>query len=1224
MQKDLILADILTFPVITIAEDCSVRDALALMRDTKVSSLVIVEEQRPTGIFTERDVVLFTYQHRNTEEVSVGEVMSRAPLTAYPQLDYRDGYRMLAENRVRHLVVVDHGGKLAGVVSEGDFLDHLGNEFLVKFKEVSSLMTTNVLTLTQQAPVEQAIRLMAKEKISCVVVAEEGRPYGIFTERDLVRLESTNEYMETILLGSVMSSPVHVVRFDKPLFEALQQMEKMSIRRLIVVDRNGLLVGLVTRHDIVRLLYDRQVEQLRQILQQREQQLEEVQVKLKGMHLLQRVEERLAEIQKLAKIGSWEMDLESGELWWSEGMYQILEIDDKELLPSLSHFFDYVHVDDRQRVEQAYHDSLEHHVEAECEFRLQLANNVIKYAITRCRRLDELPGGLKRAVGSLQDITDRANAELALRDSERKVNTLLSNLPGMAYRCLNDACWSMEFVSEGCRSLTGYDADQLQFNRDVAFADLIEDDDREEVVEGIARSVQADEHFEIIYRIRRRDGELRWVWEQGRSVPGSDHKEQRLEGFITDITDRKIAEQKLADAEVEWMQAVDHFDHAVYLLDFDHRLVRANRRFYQMLDLDPVESEGLPIAELWHGNMPHPPCPICEALEHDLEGPVVLEADDLNNPVGVPIEVSVKLIRDSQGIPSSVLMSLVDLRSSRKIEERLRLSASVFENTTEGVMVTDPNGSILEVNHAFCDILGYSLEEVREKSPGMFQSGRHDQAFYEAMWSTLMETGRWRGEIWNRRKGGGVVPLWQTINGVFDDDNQLTHFVSVFSDISQIKQSQDQLDYLAHHDALTDMPNRLLLSERLNQAVRHAQRRDTQLAVIFLDLDHFKNINDSMGHPAGDKLLKKVASILQDCVREDDTVARLGGDEFVLLMEDVLGPEQVVTVAQKLLERFRQPLEFDRTTIIVTASLGICLYPDDGGSADELLRNADAAMYRAKEEGRNTYQFYTEELTQKAYQRVLVENDLRLALERNELILVYQPQISLDTGNIIGVEALLRWNHSDLGIILPGNFIEIAEESGLILPIGEWVLHEACRQAKLWLQHGVRIGRIAVNVSGRQIQRGTLVGQVSHALQKTGLPPELLELEITENFIMQHAQMAIDQLEELRNLGVNLAIDDFGTGYSSLSYLKQLPIHKLKIDRSFIRDIPEDADDMAISRAIIAMSKEMGMISIAEGVETRAQAEYLKNEGCNEAQGYLFSHPITADRLEDFKAVKVV
>uniref|UniRef100_UPI003F4ACFA3 putative bifunctional diguanylate cyclase/phosphodiesterase n=1 Tax=Sedimenticola selenatireducens TaxID=191960 RepID=UPI003F4ACFA3 len=487
---------------------------------------------------------------------------------------------------------------------------------------------------------------------------------------------------------------------------------------------------------------------------------------------------------------------------------------------------------------------------------------------------------------------------------------------------------------------------------------------------------------------------------------------------------------------------------------------------------------------------------------------------------------------------------------------------------------------------------------------------------YRDLWHSLTETGHWRGEMWNRRKNGELFPKWQTINSVVDGNGNLTHYVGIFSDITHIKQSQEKLDHLGHHDALTDLPNRLLLNERLDQAIKHAERHDTLLAVIFLDLDNFKHINDSLGHPVGDQLLQEVARKLLLATRQDDTVARIGGDEFVLLLEDIGKPENAGIAAQKLAAVFAEPFQLEQQAIRITASLGICICPQDGKDSATLLRNADSAMYRAKEEGRNTYQFYTEELTRNAFERVSLENNLRQAIEKEQLRLLYQPQFELQSGRIIGLEALIRWVHPELGTISPARFIPLAEESGLIHPIGEWVLRTACRQGRQWQQQGIDFGRIAVNIAGPQLQRGNLVNEVIAVLDETQLPTDRLELEVTEGFIMQQAGSAITQLQALRELGLTLSIDDFGTGYSSLSYLKQLPIHKLKIDQSFVRDIPDDRNDMAIADAIIAMGKSLGLRVIAEGVETEAQAEFLKQAGCQEGQGYLYSKPITAEAVE--------
>ncbi|WP_428609561.1 PAS domain S-box protein [Sedimenticola sp.] len=815
------------------------------------------------------------------------------------------------------------------------------------------------------------------------------------------------------------------------------------------------------------------------------------------------------------------------------------------------------------------------------------------------------------------DITKRKQAEVALQENEHRLRTLINATPDII--CFKDG--------EG-RWLEANDADLELFSlADVAYrgktdlelaeytAPLYRDafqaceasDEQAWQNTGISRGEEV---------IPKPDGTHK-VYDVIK-VPLREESGQR-KGLIVlgrDITERKQAELQLARANGEWTQAMNQFDGAVYLLDMQQHLLRANKAFYQITGLDPAQSPGRPIVDLMHPQGDNAHCPVCQALAAKKETLITLEANDPHNIDGRPVEVSLKLIRDESRQETGMLISMHDLSHSRHVEERLRLAASVFDNTDEGILITDTHGTIVEVNRACSDILGYSREELIGSNPSLFKSGRHDKSFFRDLWHALHETGRWRGELWNRRKSGELFPEWQTISSVVDGRGRLTHYVGVFSDISHIKRSQAQLDHMGHHDALTDLPNRLLLNERLEQAIKHAERHDSQLAVIFIDLDNFKHINDSLGHPAGDQLLQDVAGKLLEMVRQDDTVARIGGDEFVLLLEDIGKPENAGLAAQKLTSIFQHPYKLGDQEVRVTASLGICISPQDGKDPATLLRNADSAMYRAKEEGRNNYQFYTEELTRNAFERVLLENNLRQAIDRQQLILLYQLQKELQNGKIIGVEALIRWVHPELGTIPPARFIPMAEESGLIHPIGDWVLRTACRQGKEWLDKGIDFGRISVNIAGPQLQRGTLVNEVMAALEQSGLPTDRLELEVTEGFIMQQAESAIVQLQALRELGVTLAIDDFGTGYSSLSYLKQLPIHKLKIDQSFVRDIPEDKNDMAIADAIIAMGKSLGLTVIAEGIETEAQADFLKWSGCQEGQGYLYSKPVTAEAVE--------
>lgn len=559
-----------------------------------------------------------------------------------------------------------------------------------------------------------------------------------------------------------------------------------------------------------------------------------------------------------------------------------------------------------------------------------------------------------------------------------------------------------------------------------------------------------------------------------------------------------------------------------------------------------------------------------------------------------------------------------NITERKRSEDSLRLAASVFANTVEGVLITTPDTTIIEVNEAFSDITGYSREEAIGQTPKILSSGHQDRAFYQGVWQSLKTDGVYRGEFTNRRKDGSLFPIWQTITAVKDSANVLTHYVSVFSDITELKASQEKIQHLAYHDSLTGLPNRLLLKEHLDQEIKRFKRHSQPFTLMYLDLDNFKYINDSFGHSEGDELLCVVASFLQDTIREEDFVARLGGDEFVLVFHELANTDDAGQLAKKLLDKLVKVVPLKHHQVNISASLGICLYPHDGVTSDEIMRNADSAMYRAKRLGRNTYQFYTRELTQTVKERVEIESQLRQAVERNELRLHYQPQLNLITHRIEGVEALLRWYHPEHYLIPPDKFIPIAEETGLIIPIGEWVIDAAIKQAKAWQNQNIHIGKVAVNIAGQQILHGNVAEVVARALAKHSLDPSLLALEVTETLMMQHESTAIAQLQVLNDMGIELAIDDFGTGYSSLSYIKQLPIHKLKIDRSFINGIPLDKDDMVISKTVIALGESLNFRVIAEGVETPEQADYLRKVGCHEAQGFLFSKPLPVKELETY------
>jgi len=572
------------------------------------------------------------------------------------------------------------------------------------------------------------------------------------------------------------------------------------------------------------------------------------------------------------------------------------------------------------------------------------------------------------------------------------------------------------------------------------------------------------------------------------------------------------------------------------------------------------------------------------------------------------------------GRSARVTGAALDIDESRRTENQLRLLANVFEYSGEAIVVTDSDNSIVSVNLAFTRLTGYELEEVRGKNPRILSAGRMPVEGYRMMWQSILEKGGWEGEIWDRRKDGSCYPKWLTISTLKDTAGKVTHYIGSFTDISERKLAEERIYHLAHHDALTGLPNRFSLHDRLSQTIVAARRENRLLAVMFLDLDHFKAINDSLGHPVGDRLLIEVAQRLKACVRESDVVARLGGDEFVVVMTDVGEPAigAVSALAAKILQRLTQPHVLDGRDLHATPSIGIAVFPGDGDDADTLMKNADVAMYHAKSRGRRNFQFFATSMNEAAAERVELESSLRQAVDSDEMLLHFQPQVDAVSGRVVGVEALVRWQHPSRGMVPPGKFIPLAEETGLIEPLGRWVLNAACRQLWTLGQKGWQGLRMGVNLSARQLREDDLVDYVRDLITSYRLEPRDLELEITETAAMENANVTIGVLRRLRDLGVALVIDDFGTGYSSLAYLKLLPIQRLKLDRSFVSDIETDHNDAIICSATIALAHSLGLEVVAEGVETEAQLTYLKYLGCDLIQGFYFSKPLPEAALIEF------
>jgi diguanylate cyclase (GGDEF)-like protein/PAS domain S-box-containing protein len=691
-----------------------------------------------------------------------------------------------------------------------------------------------------------------------------------------------------------------------------------------------------------------------------------------------------------------------------------------------------------------------------------------------------------------------------------------------------------------------------------------------------------------------------------------------LVGWLSHLVRKELRRRRALDAALRAsdaaMKAAQQLAHiGSWRINLDTLSGHWSDEMYRVMGL-PVAGAAPPFEEFLMLLHPEDRHIVRAAVDSGSEWTGEVRTDPERGPVRY-LQTRSTLLRSADGRPSALMGTLQDVTERRTAQEKLRLSARVFEQTGDGIIVSDADNCIMAVNAAFERITGYSEAEVLQLHQRKLHAGVNEESFLAALWQTVLKEGQWRGEIWARRKNGDVFPEWLILLAICDQHGRVDGYVAVFTDLSEIRDATQQLQFLHHHDPLTRLPNRALLNDRLEQAIESARPKQRQLAILLLNVDRLKRINEGMGHDAGDHLLREIGLRLQARVQPGDTLARLGSDEFVLLLTRVDDDDDVNARAQQMLELVAQPIALDGHELSVTASIGIAMYPADGLEAGELIKNADTALTHVKEGGRNSFRYFTTQMNIRALHWMSLEHRLRGALERDELLLHYQPQMALADDRLAGVEALIRWNSEALGEIMPSDFIPLAEDTGLILPIGEWVLRSACRQGKAWQDAGLAPVRIAVNVSGLQVAAGNLVEVVQAALDESGLAPQWLAIELTESVLMKEAGSAKRQVTALRAMGIAVALDDFGTGYSALSYLSTFALDKLKLDQSLVRNITLDAKSAAIASATIGLAHGLGLTVVAEGVETKAQLDFLRAAGCDEIQGFLYSRPVPAPQL---------
>jgi diguanylate cyclase (GGDEF)-like protein/PAS domain S-box-containing protein len=981
---------------------------------------------------------------------------------------------------------------------------------------------------------------------------------------------------------------------------------------------------------------------------------EELQTQLADVEMIQealsRSEASLANAQRIAHLGNWDWNVVTNDLYWSDEIYRIFGQTPRSFEGTYPAFLGFIHPEDRPLVESAVITALGHGKPYSIDHRIILPDGKQRMVHEQAEITFDSSGKPLMMCGTVQDITERKAMEAAVAANERRFRSIFMGLPiGILLLGLDGTILD---CNPTLQDILGYERDDLLgrtiFSISHAEDVAVTEEHQAELV------YEERERYQLVKRCVRKDGHAVWVRE---TVSLFCREEDEAPLFIAAIED--YTEIKKNRDFMELMTQIDEMAlsglaskeilpficrRLVGILPYPLVLIGmkepdgrvsvhthgGSEQYLEGLELrwdDVPEGQG-PTGMAIRGRVP-------QVIRLDVPGDLTwhehLEPTGLRSALSLPLLVEGNSIgvlnlyaREAAAFDDEAVRQLLAIadRISLAIlmarhQEELYLRSAAIEAAADAIFITDGSGRIEWANTSLLRLSGYSLPDLVGERPAFFNSGHHGPAFFREIMQTVRAKQAWEGEFVLHRRHGGVLTIHTTASSVRAGES---HVIFIMQDITESRNAKLKIQHLALHDPLTQLPNRRLFQSRLRQAIAGASRTNRMVAVHFLDLDHFKLINDTHGHDVGDEVLRIVAGRLDASIRDGDVLARLGGDEFAVIQPNLAHYEEAEALARKLLTILATPVLANGYQFRFTGSAGIAVYPEDDVDADQLLKDADLALYKAKDMGRNNYQFFDAELNEVAQKRLKLEGDLREALKRGEFLLHYQPRVSLSTGRVQGLEALIRWRHPELGMIPPSDFIPVAEETGLILPLGEWVLREACRQNREWLDAGLPPIRVAVNLSAvqfNQLHQDELLDLIRDALKEYALEPGSLELELTESMLMRHREGVMDTLQQLRTLGVSLAIDDFGTGYSSLNYLSRFPIHVLKIDRSFIHQALQSDRDRALVQAVISMGHSLHLEVLAEGVETREQLAFLADQGCDEFQGYYFSPPVHPDRVPE-------
>ncbi len=1250
----LVLADIMSRQLQQVDARTPLGDAASLMDQARVSSVVVTDGGLPVGILTENDM-LRLLMAGTARATPVGKVMSTPLVTAKAEDTFTAAWGRMGAQGLRHLLVVDGAGQALGLVSETDFRNRMDTDVLKQMGSLSDLLERELPELPPTATMGDALQLMVALRSTYVLVTQAGRALGIVTERDVPRLIAQTD-LATVSqqpLRDVANSPLHTVPDSIWVVEAVAQMQRLNVRHLVVENGQGQLVGVVQLHRLMARLGEH--------LQKQHGQRQHVELERRS----RRAEDRLALAANAARIGFWEIELRTDKIKLSNHTGSLGGLEDEQGDSSVAAFLAAVADDDRARVQEALQNARQGvDTPVHLEYRIAGRGGQVNWFNSVGKTVsDDGSGHPTHILGATMDITERKQEQARLIEAlallqQRKtqlehLSHTIERSPVVAVTWRAQRGKPLEYVSNNV-SQWGYQPSDFR-DSGLPFSSWIHPDDRARVKAEVAAHVEGlDVNFDQSYRLRAADGH--WVWVEDHTWIERDASGDllRIHGVLTDVTTQKWMAQSAATerAVLEQLAKGDELPGLLTHLALSYEALIPDVLCSVML-LDPVQrtlkasaAPSVPPGYLAaiDGTAIGPAVGSCGTAAHT--GKVTIAHDIATDPLwadyrepalahGLAACWSVPIIADRGRVlgtfavyarqpksPTAPELQVIErgaylagLAIERdNNQQTLRKLSLGMEQSPNAIIITDLQGEIEYANHAFYEASGYTPDEVLGKNPKFLRSGKTPASTYAQMWTTLANKQAWKGEFINHRKDGSEYIEAVRISPVHQPDGSVTHYLAIKEDITRQKQAEQQIYRLAYFDVLTGLPNRQLLADRFAQAASMAKRLGGNLALMFLDLDHFKNINDTLGHSAGDELLMQAARRLESLVREGDTLSRQGGDEFVLVLPGC-DAHDAQMVAAKLVEQHNRSFVVAGQDVVVTLSVGIAMYPNDGTDFEDLSKSADVAMYQAKQAGRNTFRFFKPDMQARSGRTLMLENSLRYAMDNGQLELVYQPQVSLTNGQLVGMEALLRWRHPELGMVSPAEFIPLAEAGGQILRIGEWVMRTAAQQLKDWMDQGMDSVVMAVNLSAVQFRDPGLAATVARVLHDTQLPPNCLELELTESVAMGDPLGAVVVMDEIHALNVSMSIDDFGTGYSSLGYLKRFKVGKLKIDQSFVRDITTDPDDKAIVSAIIGLASNMGLRTIAEGVETPGQLAWLRLQGCDEAQGYFFNKPLPPGEL---------